>query len=228
MPGDVIEVPENKVLPCDLLLLSGSCIVNEAMLTGESLPVIKSAIPPSNDTYDPENDQKHTLYGGSKVIQNKQYGNNRTTALVIRTGFLTTKGCFVREILFPKPNKFKFYTDALKVISILPVAGLIGLGFTLKFLIDAGYDIEHIIFRELDLLTLTIPVILPICLSISMALATSRLKNKKIFCISPQKVIVSGRINVMVFDKTGTLTEDELHLYGYRSVTSTDNGTISY
>lgn len=42
IPGDVIEVPNDCILPCDLLLLTGSCIVNESMLTGESVPVIKS------------------------------------------------------------------------------------------------------------------------------------------------------------------------------------------
>ena len=45
VPGDVIIVPEAAILPCDLILLTGSAIVNEAMLTGESIPVMKSSIP---------------------------------------------------------------------------------------------------------------------------------------------------------------------------------------
>ena len=53
VPGDVIEVPENISMPCDLVLLSGSCIVNESMLTGESIPVIKTSLPFMNDKYDP-------------------------------------------------------------------------------------------------------------------------------------------------------------------------------
>ena len=44
VPGDVIVVPENCMMPCDLLLLSGSCVVNESMLTGESVPVTKYCI----------------------------------------------------------------------------------------------------------------------------------------------------------------------------------------
>jgi magnesium-transporting ATPase (P-type) len=44
VPGDIIEVPQDNKMPCDLLLLSGSCIMNEAMLTGESIPVIKSCL----------------------------------------------------------------------------------------------------------------------------------------------------------------------------------------
>ena len=38
VPGDVIEIPENCSMPCDLILLTGTCIVNESMLTGESIP----------------------------------------------------------------------------------------------------------------------------------------------------------------------------------------------
>ena len=45
LPGDIIVVPESQALPCDLVLLTGSAIVNEAMLTGESVPVMKTSLP---------------------------------------------------------------------------------------------------------------------------------------------------------------------------------------
>ena len=38
LPGDIVEVPQGKALPCDMILLTGSAIINEAMLTGESIP----------------------------------------------------------------------------------------------------------------------------------------------------------------------------------------------
>lgn len=109
VPGDVIEIPENTSMPCDLALLTGSCIVNESMLTGESIPVIKNSIPFTNDIYDPAADQKYTLYGGTKVIQVRKFGNSKVLGVVIRTAFVTTKGNLVRDILYPRPNKFKFY-----------------------------------------------------------------------------------------------------------------------
>ena len=69
VPGDVIVVPEGMSLPCDMVLLSGSAIVNEAMLTGESIPVMKSSIPlVSSEVYSEKGSQKHTLFGGSSVI----------------------------------------------------------------------------------------------------------------------------------------------------------------
>ena len=45
VPRDVIRVPESLVLPCDLVLMTGSAIVNEAILTGESIPVMKQSLP---------------------------------------------------------------------------------------------------------------------------------------------------------------------------------------
>ena len=48
VPGDVIKVPEGIVLPCDLVLLTGSAIVNESILTGESIPVMKQSLPVIN------------------------------------------------------------------------------------------------------------------------------------------------------------------------------------
>ena len=71
MPGDVIVVPENCMLPCDLILLTGSCVVNESMLTGESVPVTKNCISPVNELYDPndhDSSKKFTLYSGTSVI----------------------------------------------------------------------------------------------------------------------------------------------------------------
>lgn len=67
VPGDVIVVPDNSLMPCDMVLLTGSCIVNESMLTGESVPVIKNSVSPVNYVYDPSIDsaKKHTLYSGT-------------------------------------------------------------------------------------------------------------------------------------------------------------------
>lgn len=44
-PGDIIEIPDHGIVPCDVILLNGTCIINESMLTGESIPIVKSALP---------------------------------------------------------------------------------------------------------------------------------------------------------------------------------------
>ena len=92
-------------------------------------------------------------------------------------------------------------------MGLLAVIGFLG---TLPFMLDQGYDTAAIIDRSLDLLTITVPPALPAAMTIGTVFAINRLKKKKIYCISPPRINVSGRVNLMVFDKTGTLTEDGL------------------
>lgn len=197
VPGDVIVVPDNCLMPCDMILLTGSCIVNESMLTGESVPVIKSCLLPTNDAYDPKNydmTKKYTLYSGTKVIQSREQGHAYCYALVIRTGYVTTKGALVRDILYPRPTKFKFYNDSLTFVACMALVGIIGFASTLPVLINIGLDRDALIDKSLDLITITVPPALPATMSVGVAFAISRLKRSGIFCISPPRVNVSGMI----------------------------------
>lgn len=71
VPGDIVVIPDETIMPCDLILLSGSCVINEAMLTGESAAVVKNCIVPCNEIYnhkDFETAKKNTIYSGTQVI----------------------------------------------------------------------------------------------------------------------------------------------------------------
>jgi len=69
VPKDIIKVPEGLILPCDLVLINGGAIVNEAILTGESIPVMKASLPVlSTEKYQINECSKYTLYGGTAVI----------------------------------------------------------------------------------------------------------------------------------------------------------------
>jgi cation-transporting ATPase 13A3/4/5 len=77
---------------------------------------------------------------------------------------------------------------------------------------------QTIVIRALDLITVVVPPALPATLSIGISFAIGRLRKFGIFCISPSRVNVGGKINVCCFDKTGTLTEDGLDILGVRGL----------
>ncbi len=214
VPGDIIEIPEGVKMPCDCVLLNGSAVVNEAMLTGESVPVLKTSLPATGDTYDPDEDKKYTIYAGTEVVQTRSSGESKVVALAVRTGFATAKGALVRSILYPKPSKFSFYSDSYKFIAVMFSMSFLGMGAQLFS--GTELDTATLVKKCLDIITITVPPALPACMSIGISYALSRLKKEQIYCISPPRVNVAGKINVFCFDKTGTLTEEGLSIYGFR------------
>jgi cation-transporting ATPase 13A3/4/5 len=237
VPGDVYEVtdPSLALFPCDSLLLSGDCIVNESMLTGESIPVSK--VPMSNQALDlldlsasavhPEV-ARHMLFSGTKIIRARRPHEDHVDdeaaalAMVVRTGFNTTKGALVRSMLFPKPSGFKFYRDSFRYISVMAFIAMIGFVASFINFVHLGLAWHLIVVRALDLITIVVPPALPATLTIGTSFALSRLKQKQIFCISPQRVNVGGKLDVVCFDKTGTLTEEGLDVLGVRVVERPD------
>jgi len=136
--------------------------------------------------------------------------------MTVRTGFNTTKGALVRSMLFPKPSGFKFYRDSFRYISVM--GGIAMMGFIASFINFMRLQLAWhlIIVRALDLITIVVPPALPATLTIGTNFALSRLRKKQIFCISPQRVNVGGKLDIICFDKTGTLTEDGLDVLGIR------------
>ncbi|GAB1200545.1 hypothetical protein APSETT444_009918 [Aspergillus pseudonomiae] len=219
VPGDVFEFsdPSLSQVPCDCILLSGDCIVNESMLTGESVPVSKTPLTDDalkylnlNAPSVHPNIAKHFLFGGTKVIRARRPHNVDdddaiALAIVVRTGFLTTKGALVRSMLFPKPSGFKFYRDSFRYISVMAMVAILGFVASFFNFIRLGLSWHLIIVRALDLITIVVPPALPATLTIGTNFALSR-------------VNVGGKLDVICFDKTGTLTEDGLDVLGVRTV----------
>lgn len=236
VPGDVIVIENRKYeksdeqskLYFDAILLSGEVIVDESMLTGESNPVTKTSLRKSQDLYDHKKDAKHVLYCGTRVIQARQYGNEPLKAVVVRTNFQTTKGELVKSILFPKPIDFRFSRHINHFLIAMSGLALIGFIYTVVLKVSAHEPIEEFIFEALDLITIVVPPELPAALTIanifaerrlvsspvdlSLLTISCRLRNNKIFCMSPSSINISGCIDCVVFDKTGTLTEDDVTL----------------
>ncbi|XP_057713198.1 polyamine-transporting ATPase 13A3-like isoform X2 [Corythoichthys intestinalis] len=219
VPGDVIALPADGLLvPCDAALICGTCVVNESMLTGESVAVTKIGVPSSGreagEIYDTERHKRHTLFCGSRVIQSRHYAGQAVKALVVRTGFNTEKGQLVRSILYPKPTDIQLHRDAAQFLKCMVV--LAGLGALYAIIIDVilGVSATAVIFDALNITLIAVPPILPVALTAGLVHAQRRMKRRGIFCISPQRINVSGQLDVICFDKTGTLTEDGLDLWG--------------
>ncbi|ONH66901.1 Vacuolar cation-transporting ATPase YPK9 [Cyberlindnera fabianii] len=234
VPGDVYEVsdPSLNTVPCDSVLLSGDAILNESMLTGESVPVSK--LPATSETLEHLLEggsnmssllAKSYLFNGTKIIRVRHTASDPALALVTRTGFSTTKGALLRSMLFPKPAGFKFYEDSFKYIGFMFLIACFGFVFSTINFIKLGLSYRIIILRALDIITIVVPPALPATLTIGTSFALSRLRKKEIFCIAPTRVNVGGKLDVMCFDKTGTLTEDGLDVYGVHSAENFDKLT---
>ena len=227
VPGDIIAIKNMSIMQCDAILLNGNTIVNESMLTGESVPVTKIPIantrstsvnvtssdgPPVETKLNIKEHSKHILFAGTQVIQTRYYENEKVKAVVIRTGFNTTKGDLVRSILHPKPVDFRFNVDTYKYIAGLALIAVGGMVAAIVIKVMKKNPAEDIIKRSLDLITIAVPPALPGALAAGLIYAQNRLRKQKVYCISPRTINICGTLNTFVFDKTGTLTEDGLDL----------------
>ncbi|XP_041127044.1 probable cation-transporting ATPase 13A4 isoform X2 [Polyodon spathula] len=220
VPGDIFQITGSKQsVPCDAILLSGGCVVNESMLTGESIPVVKLALsqlegPGPWMTGGSDSFKRHILFCGTQVIQTRTDGQGVVRAVVLRTGFNTAKGQLVRSIMYPKPTNFKLYRDASRFLVFLITTALLGVVYSVCVWSLNGESAGQVISKALDVITIAVPPALPAALTVGILYAQRRLSRSGVFCISPQRINMCGQMNLVCFDKTGTLTEDGLDLWG--------------
>uniref|UniRef100_A0A8C7I5Q3 ATPase cation transporting 13A2 n=1 Tax=Oncorhynchus kisutch TaxID=8019 RepID=A0A8C7I5Q3_ONCKI len=217
VPGDCVLIPqEGLLLPCDAALLAGECMVNESMLTGESVPVMKTPLPAAGGRYSPETQRRHTLFCGTQCIQAKggRPGRGGAIAVVTSTGFFTAKGDLVSSILYPQPINFRFYQDAIKFLLFLGGVALCGTVYSIVILSRTNTTWWELVIRALDIVTIVVPPALPAAITTGTIYAQSRLKREGVFCISPPRINISGKVSLFCFDKTGTLTEEGLDVWG--------------
>lgn len=198
LPGDLVRLRSNMILPCDALLVMGKALMSEAMLTGESAPIMKYPLPTNNNESclhpETERDKKYILFSGTKVLQAKcsppPFSNNDAAsledasyiwdlredpdsrvfpvAMVMRTGFSTSRGKLIRAILYPKPAKFNFEKQSTSFIFVL--VGFLVVGGIVQIIIYArnGESAVTTILDLLNLITIAVPPALPLSLSIGL------------------------------------------------------------
>ena len=194
------------------------------------MPITKTAMGTSSDVnlkFNFNDHSKHVLFSGTQVLQTRNYDNEKIKAVVLRTGFTTTKGELVRSILYPKPVDFQLNKDTYWFIGGLALIAFCGMGIAIAFKVIKKNPPADILKRSLDIITIAIPPVLPGAMTASIIYAQDRLRKKKIFCISPRTINVCGTLNLFVFDKTGTLTEDGLDMKYVLPVVNS-NGAVEF
>lgn len=185
LPGMHFIITEGMTLPCDAILLSGKVVVDEAMLTGESIPVTKTPLDILDvDTngidavYIATKRSGSVLFGGTKVIA--CYGEKeKVIAVVYRTAFRSAKGQLIASLLKPKERFMSFVSDAVHVIfAIFCFATL--LYFIIVFnLIRLGATSYDIFYHYLEAITIAVPPALTACLTVATSISVNLLKSRR-------------------------------------------------
>ena len=225
VPGQIIKVKEEDVLPCDCLLLDGFCSCIESSLTGESSSIMKYKLPKNSAIFNYSENQKSYLFCGTKI---ENCFPSELKALVIGTGFNTQRGNLIQSVLFPRKSNYNFYKENITFFIFTFVSFVIG---TIIFIIlfnrqNNGETKRHLFQNILDLLVMVVPPTLPLSLTLGTFYYQYSLMNKKISCSGVYRLMAAGKINKLIFDKTGTLTEEDLELYGYVSSIKKDSSLI--
>ncbi len=204
VPGDIVLIASGAKIPADIRLLhSVELKIDEAMLTGESVPVEKVISPLEEEELIP-GDQINMAFMGTIVV------SGRARGVVVETGENTILGSIAGEIKeiglveAPIQKKIERFAKAIGVLvlaasSLLFIAGLI-----------AGESIREMFMTAVAAAVAAIPEGLPIVVTIAFAVGVSRMARHNAIIRKLPAVETLGGTTVICTDKTGTLTKNEM------------------
>ncbi|WPK23281.1 hypothetical protein PUMCH_000516 [Australozyma saopauloensis] len=237
LPGDIVSVTRTKdesAIPCDLILLDGSAIMNEAMLSGESTPLLKESIKlrPSEEFFQPDGfDKNSLLHGGTVALQVTAPVNpalpvapdHGALAYVTKTGFETSQGSLVRMMIFSSERVSVDNKEAFFFILFLLIFAIAASWYVWVEGSRMGRIQSKLILDCIIVITSVVPPELPMELTLAVNSSLSSLQKHFIYCTEPFRIPIAGRIDVCCFDKTGTLTAEDLVFEGLAGFNSLDN-----
>lgn len=247
LPGDLVSVgrtKEDSGVACDMVLVEGSAIVNEAMLSGESTPLLKDSIQlrPRDALLEPEGlDKMAFLYGGTKVLQ-ITHGNTEeerpkiisgvaappddgAMAIVVRTGFETSQGSLVRTMIYSTERVSANNAEALWFILFLLIFAIAASWYVWDEGVRKDRKRSKLLLDCILIVTSVVPPELPMELSLAVNTSLAALSRYAIYCTEPFRIPYAGRVDVACFDKTGTLTGEDLVVEGIAGLGLGQSGT---
>jgi cation-transporting ATPase 13A1 len=249
LPGDLMSVnrtKEDSGVACDILLVEGSTIVNEAMLSGESTPLLKDSIQlrPGDDLIEPDGlDKNAFVHGGTKVLQithpnisgedtessRSSSGvaappDNGALGIVVKTGFETSQGSLVRTMIYSTERVSANNAEALLFILFLLMFALAASWYVWQEGVAKDRKRSKLLLDCVLIITSVVPPELPMELSLAVNTSLAALSKFAIFCTEPFRIPFAGRVDVACFDKTGTLTGEDLVVDGIAGLSLGEKG----
>lgn len=215
--GDIVHLNAGTMIPADVMILeSKDLFINQAVFTGESIPVEKT------DKYE-ENGQIFSISNlclmGTSVI------SGSATAIVINTGFETYLGGMGKQIDNKKElTNFQKGMDGItklliRYMVIVSIAVFIIYAFIRK-------DFMEAMLFALSVAVGITPTMLPMIVNVNLTKGTKTLAKEKTLVKNTEAIQNLGAIDVLCTDKTGTLTMDKIVLQKYIDVTGKEDLSI--
>ncbi|MCI0437418.1 MAG: HAD-IC family P-type ATPase, partial [Gemmatimonadetes bacterium] len=204
VPGDIILLESGNVVPADARLLDAwNLRINEAALTGESLPVEKD--PDCQDLDDkPLSERRGRAHLGTTVV----YG--RATGVVIRTGSETELGRIagmLKAVRRP-PTQLEVMLDrAARRLAVIALV-LVGVIFCLG--VVHGEPLRLLFLTAISLAVAAVPEGLPTVMTVALAVSSQRMLKRNALIRKLSAIETLGAVTVICTDKTGTLTENRM------------------
>ena len=204
VPGDLVVLASGDRVPADLRLLeSRELRIEEAALTGESLPVEKTADPAPADA--PLADRFGMAYSGTMVV----YG--QASGVVVATGAGTELGKInrmlsgIQSLTTPLLRQVDRFGRALAAVILALSAATFALGTLLR-----GHPVPEMFMMVVALAASAIPEGLPAIMTVTLALGVQRMARRNAIIRRLPAVEALGSVTVICSDKTGTLTRNEM------------------
>lgn len=203
VPGDIIYLESGETVPADIRILRCENLkVDESALTGESIPVQKSADVLKENLIIQE--QKNMLFLGTNIT------NGKCTGIVVSTGKNSELGKIalslneIDRIETPLQLKIKELSKKITLIVFVIIIFIFILALINK------YTILEIIMLCSSLAVAAIPEGLPTVITITLSVGISNLAKKKTIVKQMQAVETLGAIDIICSDKTGTITQNKM------------------